>query len=117
MQLRPLCVRAVRLLAMAAMLGGSVLARPALAVDFDFKPPLTDEPVKGVLNTTFTGGVGIRMQAPSSALIGKGNLNPNVCAPPYQSCQGLFRTQTFPAEHLAAAPGSASSNGDQGDLN
>ena len=117
MQPRPPRVRAARLLAMSVLLGGALLAGPALAIDFDFTPPLTQEPIKGVLNTTFTGGVGIRMQAPSSALIGKGNLDPNVCSGVFQSCQGLFRTQIYPAQHLVAAPGSASTNGDQGDLN
>src|SRR5438270_49536 len=77
------------------------------ALDFSFTPPLAGEEVKGVLNTTFTAGVGVRMQAPASALIAKGNLDPNVCQnPPYQSCQGLFRTQTFMAQHLADVPGS-----------
>ncbi|MDB5977993.1 MAG: hypothetical protein JWR07_4753, partial [Nevskia sp.] len=65
MQPRSPRVRAVRSLAMSVLLGGAVLggallAGPALAIDFDFTPPLTQEPIKGVLNTTFTGGVGIR---------------------------------------------------------
>ena len=90
--------------------------RAAHAISFSFSP-FGDEPVQGVLNTTFTAGLGVRMQAPSQNLIGKSNLNPNVCAPPYQSCQGLFKDQYFPAEHLYAAPGAASVNGDNGDLN
>ncbi|MDR3417890.1 MAG: DUF1302 family protein [Nevskia sp.] len=90
---------------------------PARALDFNFTPPFGNEPVKAVLNTTVTAGVGIRMESPSTALIGKGDLNPQVCAPPYQDCQGLFRTQTYTASHMVAAPGSASNNGDQGDLN
>ena len=92
-------------------------ASPARAIDFSFEPPLAKDEVKGVLNTTFTAGIGVRMQSPSADLIGKSNLNPNVCAPPYQSCQGLFRTQTFPAAHLFAAPGAASTNIDDGELN
>ncbi len=89
----------------------------AAALDFSFTPPLAGSEVKGVLNTTFTAGLGIRMQAPSAGLIAKGDLNPEVCGPPFQSCQGLFRTQTFPAQHLTDAPGSFSPNSDRGDLN
>jgi hypothetical protein len=87
----------------------------AHAIDFDI-PVSSDDPIKGVLNTTFTIGGGIRTQSPSVHLIGKANLNPNVCAPPYQSCQGLFKDQYYPAQHLAEAPGAASMNGDDGDL-
>src|SRR5579885_3291685 len=90
----------------------------ASALNLDFGLPFSDEKVEGVLNSTFTAGVGIRMQSPNVNLIGKSNLNPEVCSsPPYQSCQGLFRTQSFPAAHLAAAPGTATVNGDDGDLN
>jgi len=101
------------------VLCGLLLFAPGLAgaLDFNVQLPLMDDSVKGVLNTTFTGGVGIRMDSPSQNLISKGVINPEVCAPPYQTCQGLFRTQTFPAAHLAAAPGSASVNGQDGDLN
>ncbi|MDR3415332.1 MAG: DUF1302 family protein [Nevskia sp.] len=99
------------------MLSVAVVPGGARAIDFSFEPPLASDNVKGVLNTTFTAGLGIRMQSPSQSLIGKSNLNPNVCAPPYQSCQGLFRAQVFPAQHLAAAPGAMSNNGDDGDLN
>ncbi|MDR3418104.1 MAG: DUF1302 family protein [Nevskia sp.] len=92
---------------------------PVFAIDFSFAVPgAGDEPVKAILNTTFTAGAAIRMQSPSSALISKANLDPQVCGQQYlQSCQGLFRTQIYPAQHLVAAPGTASSNGDQGDLN
>jgi len=101
-----------------ALLLGLLWASPAPALDFDFTPPLLDSQVKGVLNTTFTAGVGVRMQAPNNGLIAKGDLDPDVCHnPPYQSCQGLFKDQVFPAQHLAAAPGAFNSNGDQGDLN
>ena len=117
MQLRPLCVRAVRYAVAIGVLGGALPSQPASALDFDLTPPLLDKPVEGVLNTTFTAGVGIRMQSPNTALIGKGDLNPNVCSETFQACQGLFRTQVFPAQHLVAAPGSGSSNGDEGDLN
>ncbi|HWY25273.1 MAG TPA: DUF1302 family protein [Nevskia sp.] len=110
--------RVARLLVATALLGCWVAGQPAWALDFGFTPPLAKDEVKGVLNTTLTAGVGVRTQSPSINLIPKGVINPDVCVnPPYQSCQGLFRTQTFMAQHLTDAPGSFSSNGDQGDLN
>ncbi len=104
--------RAARALALAMLLG---CAGSAHAISESFN--LGDDQVKMVLNNTFTAGAGIRMQSPSANLIGKGDLNPNVCAPPYQSCQGVFKSQIFPAQQLARAPGAASINGDDGDLN
>ncbi|MDP3856493.1 MAG: DUF1302 family protein [Stagnimonas sp.] len=79
-----------------------------------------DSTVSAALNTAVVLGVGLRIQSQSGELIGKSNLNPQVCTGPdgaYQSCQGLFRNQVFPAQHLVAAPGSASINGDDGNLN
>jgi hypothetical protein len=76
--------------------------------------------VHAILNTTVTAGVGIRTQSPSVNLIGKTNLNPTLCEGPngaYQSCQGLFRDQIYPSQILFSAPGAASSNTDDGDLN
>jgi hypothetical protein len=60
------------------------------------------------------------MQGQSVNLVAKGALDPNVCEGPngaYQLCQGLFKDQIFPAQHLVRAPGAASSNFDDGDLN
>ncbi len=99
-------------LAVLALLG---TAGPAAAISENFN--LGDDQVKMVLNNTFTAGGAIRMQAPSANLIGKGDLNRNVCGVPYQACQGVFKDQIFPAQHQAAAPGTASINGDDGDLN
>ena len=101
-----------RVLALATLL---VTAGAAHAISESFN--FGDDQVKMVLNNTLTAGAGIRMQSPTADLIGKGDLNPNVCAPPYQSCQGVFKTQIFPAQQLARAPGTASINGDDGDLN
>ncbi|HVT34630.1 MAG TPA: DUF1302 family protein [Nevskiaceae bacterium] len=72
--------------------------------------------VSGVLNTTITAGAAMRMQDRAPDLIGKSDLNPNVCFG-QQSCQGVFRDQIAPARTLAAAPGAFSINGDDGDLN
>ena len=104
-----------------------VLAVPvvAAAAEFDIPVSSADDPVKATLSATFTAGVGIRMQAQNPNLIGKADLNRNVCntAPGsagtiiYQDCQGVFRTQGYPSQHLAQAPGSFSMAHDDGDLN
>ncbi|MEO8993908.1 MAG: DUF1302 family protein, partial [Rhodanobacter sp.] len=75
-----------------------------------------DYSVGGVLNTTVTVGAAWRMQNRASDLVGKSNLNPDVCAQT-QSCQGVFKDQTLPARTLAAAPGQFSLNADDGNLN
>ena len=91
---------------------------PASATTFAL--PVGDVTVDGVLNSTLTLGAGVRTEARAKDLIGKSNLNPGVCTGPngaYQSCQGIFKDQVFPSEQLAAAPGAASINNDDGDLN
>jgi hypothetical protein len=85
----------------------------ALSITEDFH----GQTLSGVLNTTVTVGAAWRMQNRSADLVGKGNLNPNVCAGQLQSCQGVFLDQTAPAKALVAAPGAASVNGDDGNLN
>jgi len=105
-------MRRLRALALAALLGASA---PAWAISESFN--IGDDQLKLVLNNTFTAGGAIRMQAPSVNLIGKGDLNRNVCGVPFQACQGVFKDQYFAAQHLAAAPGAATINTDDGDLN
>ncbi|MDB5985534.1 MAG: hypothetical protein JWR16_587 [Nevskia sp.] len=99
----------------------AVCSGRASALDFEIPTfGFGDQPISAVLNTTLTAGGGFRTQGQSVNLIGKSNLNPGVCGGPngaYQSCQGLFRDQSYPAAQLAAAPGAASVNGDDGDLN
>ncbi len=98
----------------AALVGGRVKA-----LEFSI-PVINQASVDAVLNTTLTAGGAVRTQNPSVNLVAKGALDPNVCEGPngaYQLCQGLFRDQIFPAQHLARAPGAASSNFDDGDLN
>lgn len=101
------------------LLAGGLLATMAsMAMSFDFT--VDGESATVVLNTTLTAGGGVRMQSPSVNLIGKSNLDPTLCTGPngaYQSCQGLFRNQLYPAQRLAAAPGAASISNDDGDLN
>ncbi|MDR3418491.1 MAG: DUF1302 family protein [Nevskia sp.] len=90
----------------------------ARAVSWDM--PLMGDDVKAVLNTAITAGGAVRMQSQNVDLIGKSNLDPQLCTGPdgaYQSCQGLFRNQIYPARRLVAAPGAASISTDDGDLN
>jgi hypothetical protein len=98
-----------------AWLLGAVLAisaTTAQAINFNF-----GEQGEATINTTITVGSGWRMENRASDLVGKANLNPNVCAGQYQSCQGLFRDQSFPAARLTAAPGQFSPNFDDGNWN
>jgi hypothetical protein len=99
------------------LLAAALLATAGAAQAISESITVGDDQVKLVLNNTLTAGAGIRMQSPSVNLIGKGDLNPNVCGIPFQSCQGVFKDQVFPAQELARAPGAASINGDAGDLN
>ena len=100
----------------------ALAASPALAITFTV-PADGDNTIDGVLNTTITMGAQWRIADRATELIGKGNVNPNVCgrnedgAPYFQSCQGLFRDQSFTAARSANAPGSASMNFDDGNLN
>lgn len=77
--------------------------------------------VQGTLNTVITAGVGLRVQNREAELVGKANNNPDVCGlvngVQNQSCQGLFRDQGHPAAALAAGPGQAGYNTDDGNLN
>ncbi len=99
-----------RILAVAAL----AAAQPAHAIFFDFDD---EGNITGVLNTTITAGAAWRMQDPSSDLIGKANLDPEVCVGQYQSCQGLFRDQVYPSRHLVASPGALTMRADDGNLN
>lgn len=108
-----------RLHILPVLLWAAVMPLPVHALGFEL--PLGDgESIEAVLNTSITLGAGLRMQDRSSDLVGKSNLDPQVCTGPngaYQSCQGLFRNQVHPAQRLVAAPGAASVNNDDGNLN
>lgn len=94
---------------------GAVLGAPAAqAISFDID---LGEGLSGTLNSTLILGGGLRMQDRSVNLVGKANLNPAVCGGVAQSCQGVFRDQHVPARTLAAAPGQAFLNADDGNLN
>jgi hypothetical protein len=93
-----------------------VLLAPLTATAISFETSVADKSINGVLNTTITVGGAWRMQDRAADLVGKSNLNPNVCAD-FQSCQGVFKDQTGPARALVAAPGQFSLNADDGNLN
>ncbi|MGH8462425.1 MAG: DUF1302 domain-containing protein [Stenotrophobium sp.] len=96
---------------------------PVTAQARSFQIPLGDDSIDVNSNSTLIVGAAIRTEPQRTGSIGKNNLNPNVCGRTaqgqlyYQDCQGLFTQQSFPAAHLAAAPGAFSDNFDQGDLN
>jgi hypothetical protein len=100
-------------LACAALaLSAASFVPAASAITFEVGDSLS-----GTLNTTMTIGAGWRMQAQSPDLIGKANLNPDVCGGIAQSCQGVFKNQIQPARTLAQSPGQAYLNADDGNLN
>jgi len=92
----------------------------------EFTIPFSGEEIEGTLNTTLTVGAAMRMQDQSSRIVGKGNINPDVCKG-QQICQGTFKNQGSaqyqgpgylnPAATAAAAPGAFSMNNDDGDIN
>lgn len=93
----------------------SVLSVPALALEINAGE------ISGTLNTNITMGAAWRMESRADNLVGKSNLNPNVCGVVggvnYQSCQAVFRDQIFPSQKLVAAPGAPSMRADDGNLN
>lgn len=118
----------LRPLAAVALAWVAMCSAPAHAIDFSL--PWGEEGIQGVLNTTTSLGAQLRMQEQSEALVGKSNIDPLVCGrlpaldgtpgagrPLYQSCQGLFRTQVYPAARLGQVPGQNSNNFDDGNLN
>ena len=90
---------------------------PAHAITFDI--PLFGESLPATLNTMVTVGAAWRMESPASDLIGKANLNPDVCGGRFQSCQGLFTGQLHPSQQLTpgANPGALTMRIDDGNLN
>src|SRR5579885_3098826 len=81
---------------LSVLLGWASFSSFALNESFN----LGGDELKLILNNTFTVGGGIRMQSPNVELIGKSNLDRNVCGVPFQSCQGVFKDQIFPAQKL-----------------
>ena len=78
---------------------------------------LLGQDITAILNNSLTAGVQWRLHDRASYLVGKSNLNPEVCTGVYQLCQGVIRDQAYPAERIRDAPGQASMNFDNGNLN
>lgn len=95
-----------------ALSGWLAVTSVAQAINFNF-----GSQGEATINTTITLGAGWRMEGRADDLVGKANLDPSVCAGQFQSCQGLFRDQSFPAARLTAAPGQFSPNFDDGNWN
>jgi len=85
-------------------------------------PGWGEQGIEAQLNTTITVGAAWRLEERDRNLVGKSNNNPDLCGREngklrWQGCQGLFRTQSFPAERLASGPGLYTMNADDGNLN
>ncbi len=83
----------------------------------ELKFSFADTDFTAVINNTVTFGASWRIENRSDDLVGKSSLDPNVCSGAFQSCQGVHRAQSFPAQRLADAPGMASMNFDDGNIN
>ncbi len=99
----------------AAAISYMSLSSVSSAVELNFSAG--NIPIAAVLNNTATLGAQWRIEDRKDYLIGKGSLNPDVCAGVYQACQGLQRTQSYPSEQLRRSRGAASNNFDDGNLN
>jgi len=108
-------MRAAKRAAYAVVFTGSLSPIAAMATEFDFN--FIDQDFSAVLNQTLVAGVAFRIEPQDARLIGKSNINPNVCSGVYQLCQGLNREQIYPAQQLRRSPGAASMNFDDGNLN
>ena len=103
----------------AIVLACSLFSTAASAITFDLD---YGGGIEGTLNTTVTLGAAIRTQDRHSRLVGKSNLNPDVCftndqGGNNQQCQGTVKDQVFPSLAGSNAPGQASINFDDGNLN
>jgi len=108
--MRPVTCRSASILVVAGM--ALAPAAHALTFQLDYGDGIT-----GTLNTVFTGGTAIRMENRSNQLLGKANINPNVCGGVEQGCQGVFKDEIHPAQALARSPGQAYLNADDGNWN
>jgi len=100
----------LRKAALAAVVGAPLAAQ---AIDVSI-PSLG---IDGTMNNTVTVGAQLRTEKQAQDLIGKANIDPNVCGGIYQSCQGLFKGQIYPSQRLSQVPGAPSLRTDNGDLN
>ena len=99
-----------RCLAVALVCAGFSGAAQAIVFDWDI-----GEGISGSLNTAITFGAAWRMEDQDSNLIGKGNIDPSVCN--IRACQGVWQGDQDPNNQRIGAPGSFSTNNDDGNLN
>ncbi|MDT0496212.1 DUF1302 family protein [Algiphilus sp. W345] len=100
-------------------IGAAIIALSCagLAQASDFSFGLFGEDIDVILNNSLTAGAQWRLHDRADYLVGKADLNPDLCAGAYQLCQGVTRDQAYPAARLRDAPGQASMNFDDGNLN
>ena len=113
----------------SALAGLAMLAAMGSAQARTFSMELGGEDIDVISNTALIGGAAVRVERRDKRLVGATNNDPNRCGRSpdpsgqsdgflyYQVCQGVFKDQIFPAERIATAPGMASLNFDQGNLN
>lgn len=109
-------------LRLAAVVMLALASGQASALNFDVPGFFNDQTIEGVLNTTITAGAAWRVESRADDLVGKADLNPQLCGREngklrWQGCQGLFRGQTFTADRLVSGPGQFTLNADDGNLN
>ncbi len=99
---------------------GLVLAQSASAIQFELDYL---GGMDGVLNTSMTLGAAMRMQERSKDLLGKANIDPNVCGVHeddginYNSCQGINQFDIGPARAATEGVGQFTPNADNGNWN
>lgn len=96
-----------------ALQGGLMLLLTSLGADAINKE--WDNGIRLRLNTMLTAGAAIRLEERDPRLLGKANINPQVCA--NQSCQGTSQPDTAPNDDRIPAPGAYSTNNDAGNWN
>ena len=67
---------------------------PAEAGIYRFQ--LFGEELEAISNNSLTAGVQFRIESRSNDLVGKSNINPDVCQGIFQLCQGVVREQDYP---------------------
>lgn len=87
------------------------------AVAGDYRFDLFGENVEAIVNNSMIAGAQFRLDKQADSLVGKSDLNRNVCDGVYQLCQGVVRGQAYPSIRLRDAPGQASMNYDEGNVN
>lgn len=96
-------------------LAGLLLACTAPAAALELPEAWLPEGWTSDWNSRISIGVGVRTEAQDPRLIGKSNLNPQLCAS--DDCLSASPDNTAPNQRYLAAPGARNSIYDEGDLN